>query len=107
MSSLTGTSKLSASFEAAVRLMEQASGLCVGVGGGGGDGGDNVYVSGQCPSFLFISLPSPAVVLKTDVAAANVLLRDATSRARSVQRDSRVLLSLYVPNDHLFALYAP
>ncbi len=45
--------------------------------------------------------------MKTDMEAANALVRDATTRARSVQRDSRVLLSLYVPNDHLFALYAP
>ena len=59
------------------------------------------------PPFHFISSQPPAVVLKTDLAAANILLRDATSRARSVQSDSRVLLSLYVPNDHLFALYAP
>jgi hypothetical protein len=45
MSSLTGTSKLSESFETAVRLMEQASGLCGGGGGGGGGGGDNMYAS--------------------------------------------------------------
>ncbi len=61
----------------------------------------------NAPPFTSSLYNRHADVLKTDMAAANVLLRDATSRARSVQRDSRVLLSLYVPNDHLFALYAP
>jgi hypothetical protein len=45
--------------------------------------------------------------MTADLFEANSLVRDAMLRARAVQRDSRVLLSLYVPNDHLFALYAP
>jgi hypothetical protein len=48
-----------------------------------------------------------AVLLETDLKRANELVRDAISLTRAVQRDSRVLLSLYVPNDHLFALYGP
>jgi predicted metalloprotease len=41
MASLTGTSKLSASFEAAVKMLDQAAG---GGGGGGGGGGWVVLV---------------------------------------------------------------
>jgi hypothetical protein len=48
-----------------------------------------------------------AGVVKGDVLGANRLIREATMRTRAVLRDARVLLSLYVPSDHLFALYAP
>jgi hypothetical protein len=48
-----------------------------------------------------------AGVVKADLMGANALIREATMRTRTVLRDARVLLSLYVPNDHLFALYAP
>ena len=48
-----------------------------------------------------------AGVVQDDVAEANALVSEATVRTRAVLRDARVLLSLYVPSDHLFALYAP
>jgi hypothetical protein len=48
-----------------------------------------------------------AGVLHGDLEEANRLVREATLRTRAVLRDARVLLSLYVPSDHLFALYAP
>ncbi len=105
MSSLTGTSKLSTSFEAAVNMLQQAAGGAGAGGAGGVDGSHNTMTHPLLPT-----LPPPPhlpALFPTDITAASVLVRDAVLRTRAVQRDSRVLLSLYVPSDHLFALYAP